>query len=58
MEVAEENTFFSYLLGTIVNQYLSDIVSLNSFVKLQIKSATTSKLLASWKPTSGRKDVV
>ncbi len=58
MEVAEENTFFSYLLGTIVNQYLSDIVSLNSFVKLQIKSATTSKLLASWTPTSGRKDVV
>ena len=58
IEVEDENTFFSYLLGCVINQYLSDLVSINSFVKLQMKSANTGKLIASWNPTSGRKNLI
>ena len=58
IEVDDENTFFSYLICSVVNQYLSDLVSINSFIKLSMKSSSTGKTLAHWIPTSGRKDVL
>ncbi len=58
IEVDDENTFFSYFIGSIINQYLSDLVSINSFVGLKMKSANTGKLIAYWNSTSGRKDLI
>ena len=58
LKISEEDTFFSYLCGAIINQYLSDIISINSFIKLQLKSIASGKTLASWRITSGRQDVL
>lgn len=55
--VSEENTEFTYLICTIINEYLSDIISINSFVETSMISSLSGKPLASWLPTSGRKDV-
>lgn len=58
LEVSDENSFFSYLLGSIINQYLSDLVSINSFITLKMVSTVTNKNVATWNPTSGRKELV
>lgn len=58
IEVSEENTSFSYIFCSIINEFLSDIVSINSFVNIKMISASTGKLLAYWLPTSGRKNVI
>ncbi|MDR1390842.1 MAG: type VI secretion system baseplate subunit TssF [Holosporales bacterium] len=58
ISISENQTFFKYFLGTIINQYLSDIVSINSFVELKMKSTNSEKLLAFWAPTSGRKNLI
>lgn len=57
-EVAEESSFFTYFLGCIVNQYLSDIISINSFIKLVMKSTINGKTLATWNATSGKRDLI
>lgn len=56
--VDEENIASSYLICAVINEYLSDIVSINSFVQTHMISASSKQLLASWQPTSGRKDVI
>lgn len=56
--ISDENTFFSYFFCCIINQYLSDSISINSFVTLKMKSQTTGKILATWNPTSGKRDLL
>lgn len=58
IEVDEENVAFSYIICAVINEYLSDIVSINSFIKMHMISASSKELLASWQPTSGRKDII
>jgi type VI secretion system protein ImpG len=53
-----ENTFFSYFFCTILNQYLSTYVSLNSFVELKLVSQNSGKVITHWLPTSGRKELM
>ncbi len=58
IETDEENSAFTYLICAVINEYLSDIVSINSFIKTHMISASSKQLLASWLPTSGRKDII
>ena len=58
INIDDENTFFSYFLCCIINQYFSDSISINSFVKLKMKSHNTGKILAKWNPTSGKRDLL
>ena len=58
IEADEESIAFSYLICAVINEYLSDIVSINSFIKMHMISASSKQQLASWQPTSGRKDVI
>ena len=58
IEVDKENVAFSYIICAVINEYLSDIVSINSFIKTHMISASSKELLASWQPTSGRKDII
>ena len=58
IETDEENSAFTYLICAVINEYLSDIVSINSFIKTHMISAPSKQLLASWLPTSGRKDII
>jgi type VI secretion system protein ImpG len=50
----DTSSALSFLFGNILNQYLSSIVSINSFVKLKILSATSRKSIATWNPIAGR----
>jgi type VI secretion system protein ImpG len=43
-----------FLLLSILNQYLSSSVSINSFVELFVKSKRTGQIIMNWPPTSGR----
>jgi type VI secretion system protein ImpG len=56
--VNEEDTFFSHFFCTILNQYLSTYVSLNSFVELKLVSQSSNKVITHWLPTSGRKELM
>jgi type VI secretion system protein ImpG len=54
----EEKSYLAFLLCSIINQYLSASVSLNAFVQVNMLSEKTNQKLASWLPTSGRKNVI
>lgn len=54
----DQNTFFSYFFSSILNQYLSACVSINSFVELILVSDSSGKILSRFNPTSGRKDFI
>ncbi|MBQ7524211.1 MAG: type VI secretion system baseplate subunit TssF [Alphaproteobacteria bacterium] len=58
MDVDGENSPSNFLLGCIVNRYLSDTVSINSFVKLKMHSTAIGKTLATWHSTSGSKELL
>lgn len=52
------NSSFKFFFCSILNQYLSANVSINSFVELRLFSDRTGKLLGRWKPTSGRRELL
>jgi type VI secretion system protein ImpG len=54
----EDQSHFAFFLCSIINQYLSACVSMNSFVQLNMISEKTNQRIAYWNPTSGRKNVV
>ncbi|MDR0942659.1 MAG: type VI secretion system baseplate subunit TssF [Holosporales bacterium] len=54
----EEEAFFSYFFCDVLNQYLSSSVSINSFVELKLISDASAKTIASWRPTSGKQDLL
>ncbi|MDR2667031.1 MAG: type VI secretion system baseplate subunit TssF [Holosporales bacterium] len=56
--VNEEDTFFSHFFCTVLNQYLSTYVSLNSFIELKLVSQSSNKVITRWLPTSGRKELI
>jgi type VI secretion system protein ImpG len=47
-----------FLLFSVLNQYLSSSISINSFIELSLKSKGTNKKIARWRPTSGRRDLL
>jgi type VI secretion system protein ImpG len=47
-----------FLLLSVLNQYLSSSVSINSFVELLVKSKKTGQIITQWHPTSGRLDLL
>ena len=49
---------FNYLFASVLNQYLSDIISINSFIELKILQQETQKIKAYWMPTSGKQDLI
>ncbi len=55
---SESSIPFCHLLGTILNQYMSSSVSINSFIELKILSLQNNKIISKWAPTSGRKNLV
>lgn len=58
IEVNENYNQINYLLGCVLNQYFSDIISINSFVELKIISSISRKVKAYWSPTSGRQNLI
>lgn len=58
IEVNEKYNQFNYLFACILNQYLSDIISLNSFVELKITHSLTHELKAYWLPISGKQNLI
>lgn len=58
VEVSEKYNQFNYLLTCILNQYLSDIISINSFVELKILSPITHEIKAYWPPISGKQNLI
>lgn len=51
-------SYFAYIFGCVINNYLSTFVSINSFVELSIISSKSEKTLAKWPATSGRKQLI
>lgn len=54
----ESKSHFAFFLCSVINQYLSSCVSINSFIQLNLISEKTNMMIASWSPTSGRKELV
>ena len=54
----EEKNFFNYFFASILNQYLSSCVSINSFIEVILISDSSGKILARFNPTSGKKDLI
>ncbi len=50
--------YYSFILGCVINQYLSSIISINTFIELSIINENTHEVLSKWKPTSGRKELI
>ncbi|MDR1365056.1 MAG: type VI secretion system baseplate subunit TssF [Holosporales bacterium] len=48
----------SYLCCCVLNQYFSSIISLNSFVQLNLISCLSGQKIATWAPTSGRSELL
>ena len=53
-----EKSFYQFILGCVINQYLSSIVSFNNFIELSLINDKTNQVIAKWKPTSGRKNLI
>lgn len=51
-------SYFTFFLCSVLNEYLSSCVSLNSFVQLNLISEHTNSKIAQWMPTSGRKKLI
>ncbi|MDR1332910.1 MAG: type VI secretion system baseplate subunit TssF [Holosporales bacterium] len=54
----ENGAPISYFCCCILNQYLSSIISLNSFIQLKLMSSLSGKPIATWLPTSGRSELM
>lgn len=58
IETSEKYNQFNYLFASVLNQYLSDIISINSFIELKILQQETQKIKAYWVPTSGKQNLI
>jgi type VI secretion system protein ImpG len=54
----DDKSYFSFLLCSIINQYLSSCVSLNSFIQMNLISEKTNLKIRKWNPSSGKRDVL
>lgn len=54
----DKKSYFSFFLCSIINQYLSSCVSINSFIQVNLLSERINSKIAQWTPTSGRRDVI
>lgn len=54
----DSKSYFAFFLCSIINQYLSSCVSINSFVQVNLISERMNSKIAQWRPTSGRRDVI
>jgi type VI secretion system protein ImpG len=54
----EDKSYFSFFLCSIINQYLSSCVSLNSFIQMNLISEKTNLKIGQWNPSSGKRDVL
>jgi type VI secretion system protein ImpG len=54
----DELTPNKFLLFSVLNQYLSSSISINSFVELVLKSGRTNRIITRWPPTSGRRELL
>ncbi len=57
-EVNEKYNQFNYLFACILNQHLSDIISIDSFIELKITDFQTHETKAYWLPTSGKQNLI
>lgn len=58
IEVNNEYNQFNYILSSILNQYFSDLISVNSFVELKITHSMTHETKAYWLPISGKENLL
>ncbi len=56
--IDENYSYMAFILCSILNQYLSSCITLNSFVQLNMISNTTNVKIAEWLASSGRKNVI
>ncbi len=54
----DSKSYFAFFLCSIINQYLSSCVSINSFVQINLVSERMNSKIAQWRPTSGRRDII
>jgi type VI secretion system protein ImpG len=54
----DSDSFYKFLFCSVLNQYLSASISINSFIELSLISDNSKKTIAKWNPTSGRQDLL